>query len=91
MIRFRAYSIVPFLVLLAGCETIVYRPVEVKVPVPVPCTELVPEPPAWKTETATPRDLVEKVGVLEAEIEQHRGYEERLIGVIKTCRHDPAK
>jgi hypothetical protein len=84
----KALAIALLFPVLAGCETVRYQLIEKRVPVPIPCEEKVPAPPAWATETARPKDLVEKVGTLEAEIEQRRGYEEVLIGTIRTCRHE---
>lgn len=74
---------------VAGCECVPQKPVEVQVPVPVACEEPIPEAPAWVTETSQPRDLVEKVGTLAGEIEQRRGFEARLIATIKACRREP--
>lgn len=76
--------------MLAGCASApqaIENPVEVKVPVPVPCS--VPEiaVPAWPLAAvpASSSDFEFYKAAL-AELELRRGYEKRLLAALGACR-----
>lgn len=77
------------LLLLAGCanETMVYKPVEIIVPVAVECKVEAIQPPTWPT-----LSLDEKTGLFDAvkafisEIELRKGYEAQLEAAVKSCQ-----
>lgn len=78
------------LVLLAGCQsapTIVKEPVEVQVPVSVPCKIETPAAPAWAL-SAVPTDanVYEKVRAALAELDQRVAYEGQLLAAIAGCQ-----
>lgn len=80
----------PLLVLLlsmAGCATTAPKPVEVRLPVPVPCRVPAIEIPRFATADLRPSDDLQiKVRALLAERQQHLAYETRLRAALDTCR-----
>lgn len=71
---------------LVGCAT-APDAVEVRVPVPIPCKEPVPERPAMATETLRPGvDLFTFATHAQAEIEMREAYESRLLRALNACR-----
>lgn len=80
----------PLLALLlsiAGCASTVPQPVEVRVPVPVPCQTPSIEVPRFATADLRPADdLQTKVRALLAERQQHLAYETRLRAALDACR-----
>lgn len=80
-------SIAPLILLaLAGCST-VPDAVEVRVPVPIPCQEPVPERPTMATESLRPGvDLFSFATHAQAEIEVREAYETRLLRALNACR-----
>lgn len=79
-------------VALTGCAatqapTVVEKPVEVTVPVAVPCKIVTPVAPAWSlTNVAPGGDVFEKVKAALAEIEQRAAYEGLLLTAIAACQ-----
>lgn len=75
--------------LLAGCcpkPTIIREPVEVKVPVAVPCGAKQPEKPKWAMDTLTASaNIFDKGLAAIKEIEQRRQYERELEATLKAC------
>jgi hypothetical protein len=76
---------------LAGCgafdRKVEYVPYETKVPVAVPCAAQVPAEPAWATSTLRKVDtLDDKAKALLGELEQRKGYEEKLKATTAGCR-----
>jgi hypothetical protein len=76
--------------LLAGCASapqIIEKPVEVKVPVPVPCKAPDVPVPAWPLAAVTPSasDFDFYKAAL-AEIELRKGYEARLLAALSGCQ-----
>ena len=71
---------------LAGCGTMPGA-VEVRVPVPIPCAEPVPERPNMPTESLRPGvDLFVFATHAQAEIEVREAYEVRLLKALQACR-----
>lgn len=76
-------KIFPILFLITGCATERIVPVEVRVPVPVPCVfDDVPEPEAQKKGA----NIYDKVRALIVEIKQRKIYEEKLRAQISVCK-----
>lgn len=76
--------------LLAGCASapqFIEKPVEVKVPVPVPCKAPEISVPAWPLAavTASASDFEFYKAAL-AELELRKGYEKRLLAALGACR-----
>lgn len=72
---------------LAGCAATASKPVEVRIPVPVPCQAPALEPPRFATADLRPADdLQTKVRALLAERQQHLAYETRLRAALDACR-----
>ena len=83
----RSLSIFLMLALLAGCAA---KPVvqlqQVKVSVPVACSEPVPERPVMPTESLLPPvDLDAFARAAMAEIERREGYEQQLLSGLRAC------
>jgi hypothetical protein len=76
-----------FFVALSGCATERIVPVEIKIPVPVPCVfDDVPEPQVPEKGA----NIFEKVRALLVEIELRKSYEEKLKASISVCKNfDP--
>ncbi|WP_448678922.1 hypothetical protein [Pseudomonas nicosulfuronedens] len=73
--------------LLAGCATTQPKPVEVRIPIPVPCRTPAVETPRFATVDLRPADdLQTKVRALLAERQQHLAYETRLRAALDACR-----
>jgi hypothetical protein len=73
---------------LAACasDPPVYKPVEVKVPVAVPCKAPQIEVPAWPLQKLDPAaSLFEKVKAALVEIELRKGYEAQLSVAANAC------
>lgn len=75
------------LALLSGCSTMPAATVTVRVPVPVACTQAVPERPVLAIDTMSP-DLPLDVQVrnLRADHDDRDGYEARLRAALEACR-----
>lgn len=72
------------LVLLAGCAS--GPPVEVKVPVPVPCLQALPRKPAFPADSLSPRaDVFTKGKVLWADRLARKAYELELETALAAC------
>lgn len=72
---------------LTGCATTVREPVEVKVPVPVPCVSEIPQAPVFAFSQAKfGQPLDEHVALLLADRRQRIGYEAALLGLLEACR-----
>jgi hypothetical protein len=76
-----------FLAWLAACEGApVYEPVEVSVPVSVPCEAPMVPKPAWKLQnTSLDAPFFETVKATLIELDQRKAYEARLEAAIKAC------
>jgi hypothetical protein len=77
------------LLALAGCGTtqIVYRPVPVNIPVPIPCKIAPVEAPAWPTASLPPKaSLFDRAKAVLAELKLRQGYEGRLAAAVKACQ-----
>lgn len=75
--------------LLVGCATdpqIVYKPVEVKIPVKEKCVVQIPAEPVWFGD-AIPQGTswYDKMKYALMEIEQRRDYERRLLAEAQKC------
>ncbi|WP_371232863.1 hypothetical protein ACAW63_07775 [Pseudomonas sp. QE6] len=76
-----------FALLMSGCATSAPKPVEIRIPVPVPCQAPVIEIPRFATADLRPvDDLQTKVRALLAERRQHLAYETRLRAALDACR-----
>lgn len=74
------------LLALAGCTT-APDAIEVRVPVPIPCKEPVPERPTMATDALRPgADLFTFATHAQAEIEVREAYEVRLLRALNACR-----
>ena len=78
--------------LLSGCcslcpPVVIKEPVEVKVPVPVPCVTDVPKRPAWQLDLKEVRSagLFIRGNSALVELEQRRAYEAELEAVLIAC------
>lgn len=71
---------------LTACadEQIVYKPLQVDVPVSSTCTPPNVQKPVWPTETK-PVGLFKRVQAALVEIELRRGYDAKLEAAIKAC------
>lgn len=80
-------ALIVLLLLLTGCTSQpIYKPVEVKVPVAVPCAAKLPAAPAWPTLAVAPvATMTERTKALAAENELRKGYEVRLRAAIAGC------
>ncbi|MCP1622134.1 hypothetical protein [Pseudomonas nitroreducens] len=73
--------------LLTGCAVTVPKPVDVRIPVPVPCQAPAVETPRFATADLRPADdLQTKVRALLAERQQRLAYETRLRAALDGCR-----
>ncbi|MFR0689554.1 hypothetical protein ACLUTX_09170 [Enterobacterales bacterium AE_CKDN230030158-1A_HGKHYDSX7] len=73
--------------LLSGCTTSEPRPMEVRIPTPVPCRAPAIDTPRFATADLRPADdLQTKVRALLAERQQHLAYETRLRAALDACR-----
>lgn len=73
--------------LLAGCTSTAPVPLEVRIPVAVPCRAPTVETPRFATAELRPADdLQSKVRALLAERQQHLAYEIRLRAALDACR-----
>ena len=84
----RSAPIFLLLALLAGCaaKPPVVQLQQVKVPVPVACSEPVPERPVMPTEALSPPvglDAFAQAAM--AEIERREGYEQQLLAGLRVC------
>lgn len=74
---------------LFGCQTLPEKPivqtVTVEKPVPVSCKVPAIERPAWETERANAADPVLVSRAIRAELEQRRGYEEKIEAAARSC------
>lgn len=76
------------LALLAGCaaKPPVVQVQQVKVPVPVACSEPVPERPVMPTEALQPPVTLDAFAqAAMAEIERRQGYERQLLAGLRAC------
>jgi hypothetical protein len=76
---------------LAGCATsaptIVYKPVDVKVPVEVPCKVKAPDVPKWALDGVSPgADIFVKGRAMVAELQQRIAYEDELLAAVASCQ-----
>ena len=76
---------------LVGCATpeptIVYRPVEVKVPVEVPCKVQAPDVPKWALDSIpADADVFVKGRAMVAELQQRIAYEGELLVAVASCQ-----
>ncbi len=87
----RAMTIAACLVLTGCCKpTIIKEPIEVKVPVPVPCVDKPVDKPKWSLDVATAdASIFDKVTLGLKEIEQRRQYERELEAVLAPCVKPP--
>jgi len=73
--------------LLGGCATSTPKPLEVRIPVPVPCQAPTIETPRFATVDLHPADdLQTKVRALLAERQQRLAYETHLRAALDACR-----
>jgi PBP1b-binding outer membrane lipoprotein LpoB len=78
--------------LLSGCAAtqspqIVYKPVEVQVPVAVPCKIQAPDVPKWALDSVSPgADVYVKGRALVAELQQRIAYEKELLAAVASCQ-----
>ena len=80
----RAICLISASALLAGCGSV--KHVQVRVPVPVACTEQVPERPAFPTEALQPGVapwLLLRAAL--AEIDRREGFEVQLVAALRAC------
>ena len=78
-----------FLILLTGCATITppAQPIEVKVPVAVPCRVTAPTRPAFAVDAlAVGSSLWDQMAALTAERLQRIGYESELEAAVRSCQ-----
>ena len=77
----------PLLFLLTGCPEIARTPVEVKMPIAIPCHVEEPAVAQWPT-LAIKRDagMFEKTRTVLAELELRKAYELQLLAAIRGCR-----
>lgn len=74
---------------VVGCATppVEYRTVEVKVPVPVPCSAAVPQEPVWaRNGTSRASNIDELAKAYVSELIQREAYEGELIAAVKGCQ-----
>jgi hypothetical protein len=84
------YIIALCLVSLAGCASTkkIAEPVEVKVPVPVPCKVPDIQRPVFAVESLDVNaDIWDMMSALRAERHQRRGYEMQLEASINACKY----
>lgn len=78
-----------FCLFLSACckPTIIREPVEVKVPVPVPCATDLPTKPVWQLDYPEVKDagLFVKGNSALLELEQRRQYERELEAALVAC------
>ncbi|MCJ1878569.1 hypothetical protein [Pseudomonas nitroreducens] len=76
-----------FPLLIAGCAATSPKPVEIRIPIPVPCHTPAIEAPRFATTALRPADdLQTKVRALLAERQQHLAYETRLRAALQACQ-----
>ena len=73
---------------LAGCAGAPHTDVlQVRIPVPIACSEPVPERPSMPTEALrTDASLDDFARAAMAEIERREGYEGQLVAALESCR-----
>lgn len=84
----RSAPIFLMLALLSGCaaKPPVVQVQQVKVPVPVACSEPVPERPVMPTEALQPPVTLDTFAqAATAEIERREGYEQQLLSGLRAC------
>ena len=77
------------LLVLSGCakQPIITTPVEVKIPVSVPCKTPIIPAPAWPTSELRAGDSIfRQVQLILAELQIRKGYEAQLEAAIKSCQ-----
>lgn len=80
----RAIALIAACALLVGCGSV--KHVQVRVPVPVACTEQLPERPSFPTEALQP--VVAPWVLLRAalaEIDRREGFELQLLAALRAC------
>lgn len=87
----RAYLAITALLVGPGCamfeRKVEYVPYETRVPIPVPCAAALPAEPAWSTRELRRADTLDaKVAGVLSELEQRKGYEEKLKAATDGCR-----
>jgi hypothetical protein len=81
-----ALLVMALLGVIAGCAAPLPTLQPVKVPVPVPCQETVPDRPAMPTEAFAQKPTVDAfVQASAAEIERREGYEKQLRTALQAC------
>lgn len=74
------------LLLLAGCSSIPSSPIEVQVPISIPCKIQLPVKPNFSTNMlGIGEDIFTQVKSLLAERKQRQGYELELEAAIESC------
>jgi hypothetical protein len=87
--KLRKLAICAFMVMVAGCATTTpaVQPVEVKVPVAVPCKVPMPERPAFAVDgLPLGSGIWDQMKALRAERWQRQGYETELEAAVKACQ-----
>jgi hypothetical protein len=76
-----------FLALLGGCaQQPVYQPVDISVPLTVPCKAATVKPPAWVLPSIPPAaSLFDKTKAVLADLDLHKAYEAELEAEVKAC------
>jgi hypothetical protein len=70
----------------SGCQSTIYKPVEVDMPVRVPCAAAAPQAPKWPTlSLAKDAGMAARTKALAAENELRKGYERQLTAAIGGC------
>lgn len=85
----RAYLALTAMLVGPGCAStaVEYKPVEVLMPVAVPCAAATPPEPEWATKSLSASDDVDvKTRALLAELKQREAYEEKLRAATAGCR-----
>ena len=85
----RPLLVIACLLMLSGCAArpVITRPVEVLVPVSVPCkTPVIPVPTWPTTELKSGDNIFRQVQLILAEIQIRKGYEAQLEAAVKSCQ-----
>lgn len=81
----KLFYVIPF-VFLVGCSSVPSKPIEVQVPVSIPCKITPPNKPDFSTNNlGIGMDIYTQVKTLLAERKQRQGYELELEAAIESC------